>query len=241
MIITWPVPDTDYFCATQAVTSGVPLTLVSPNTIQNIFTNAVTYCKGMPAQNIRNVSLTSSGNLSAVNFTIVGDNGYGTPITQTIAGPNATTVYTSVDFPFGNIYSITPSATSSATVSVGTGTRGNTSWIQFDKYNQNAIYAFTYVVSGSVNLQPIYLPFFTSFVNGKIVYNAQDDFDTSNAREIEFDQPNVYVDINTETLPITQSCSIQTTGIIMGGFSTVVSPSSTGSFVCTVVQQGAKF
>lgn len=251
IIITWPEADTDYFCATQAVTSGVPLTFTKPNVVQNIFSGATTYNMGMPPQNIREVSLTSSGNLSAVNFVISGDNGYGTPISVTIAGPNATTVFSGPDYPFGNIYSITPSATSSATVSVGTGNLGNTSWIEFDKYNKSATYAFTYTTgtTGVLAITPVYLPFFTSFVNGNIVYNAQDDFETTNSRGINLEAPNVYFESIADdgTSPtLTGPCSIQTTGIIMGAFCTNVGFTSTAArsttpFVCTIMQQGAKF
>lgn len=71
------------------------------------------YALSSPAQ----VSLTSSGNQSAINFTIRGLDATGTEISETIAGPNNTTVFSA------NIYSAVISVYSSAamtgTTSVG--------------------------------------------------------------------------------------------------------------------------
>lgn len=66
----------------------------------------------------RCVSLTSGANLSAINFTIKGYDQYGLPMTQTLAGPNVNTVVTKKAFKW--VASITPSAGSASTVSVGT-------------------------------------------------------------------------------------------------------------------------
>lgn len=57
----------------------------------------------------RSVSLASPDNLSGMNFTVSGFDFYGTPMTQTRAGPNANTVNTLK--PFYQVLSITPSAT----------------------------------------------------------------------------------------------------------------------------------
>lgn len=66
----------------------------------------------------RAVSLTSAANLSAINFTVRGYDVYGVAITETITGPNANTVNGKKGFKW--ITSVTPSATSASTVSVGT-------------------------------------------------------------------------------------------------------------------------
>lgn len=66
----------------------------------------------------RAVSLTSASNLSAINFTVKGADVYGRPMSQVLAGPNATTVDTAKCFKW--VYSVTPSATSASDVSVGT-------------------------------------------------------------------------------------------------------------------------
>lgn len=65
----------------------------------------------------RAVSLTSGSNLSGVNVTIVGFDTYGRQITQTRAGPNATTVNTLKAFK--SVLSVMPDATNAGTMSVG--------------------------------------------------------------------------------------------------------------------------
>jgi len=56
------------------------------------------------------VSLTSAGNQSAITFTIRGLDATGTEISETLAGPNATTVFSA------NIYAVVTSVYSSATM-----------------------------------------------------------------------------------------------------------------------------
>lgn len=66
----------------------------------------------------RAVSLTSAGNLSASNITVVGFDQYGQLQTQTRAGPNANTVNTLKAF--ASVLSVTSGTTSATTMSVGT-------------------------------------------------------------------------------------------------------------------------
>lgn len=65
----------------------------------------------------RAVSLTSAANLSAINFTITGFDLYGRRTSQTRAGPNANTVNTLKAF--ASVLSVTASAGSGSTVSIG--------------------------------------------------------------------------------------------------------------------------
>lgn len=245
IIITWPSPDPAYFCATQAVTENVPLTFAStcnPQIIQNIFTGAVTYSAPMPPQNLRSVTLTSTEDASGIDFTVTGDDGYGNVLTQTKAGPDADIVYFG-DIQLANVYSITPLGATTATVSAGTSFYGNTAWVQFDNYNKAAIYAISYNVTGTVYLTPTYVPYFTTFVNGKIVYNTIDEFESGEGFVINLDSNNVYSTPSGLSVPITVTSTIQTNGIMMAAFSTFLEPGedSTGSFVCTISQQGAKY
>lgn len=85
----------------------------------------------------RAVSLTSTSNLSAINFTIVGFDIYGVRMSQTIAGPNNNTVNTTKCFKY--IQSVTPNGTNAGTVSVGTADiygfpLRNTLWEYLDIY-----------------------------------------------------------------------------------------------------------
>lgn len=69
----------------------------------------------------RSVTLTSGGNASNATFTIRGFDVYGQPMTQTLTGPNTTTVQTTKAF--ASVVSVTASTTPGATTSVGTGDR----------------------------------------------------------------------------------------------------------------------
>lgn len=66
----------------------------------------------------RCVSLTSTSNLSAINYTIRGYDLYGRPQSEVLAGPNNATVNSLKGYKW--ITSITPSATNAGQVSVGT-------------------------------------------------------------------------------------------------------------------------
>lgn len=92
----------------------------------------------------RTVSITSANNLAGVNFTIAGYLN-GAAVSTTIAGPNATTVYTTAVF-YDVITSVTTNAAAAA-FSVGTGTTGVTHWFNSDQY-QNALGLGIQVVVG---------------------------------------------------------------------------------------------
>lgn len=93
-----------------AITVGAGVTLV-PNFQGG---SASAYALDVP----RCVALTSASDLSAINFTLVAYDQYGQRFTNTIAGPNATTVI----FPKAAkwVVSITPAGTSVNTVTAGT-------------------------------------------------------------------------------------------------------------------------
>lgn len=65
----------------------------------------------------RSVTLTSAGNISAVNFTITGYDQYGQRMTQTLAGPNANTVATTKTFK--SVESVVASGAVGTNTSVG--------------------------------------------------------------------------------------------------------------------------
>ena len=66
----------------------------------------------------RAVSITSTGNVSGVNFTVSGYDAYGNPISQTLAGgTTSTSVFTGKSFKW--VSSVVASTTNSNTVSVG--------------------------------------------------------------------------------------------------------------------------
>lgn len=103
--------------ALQAPTSGVALTLTAGTGIS--FATNPTGGPGLYVLDVpRCVSLTSTANLSAINFLVTGLEEYGNVTTQLIAGPNVNTVVTKKAFI--GVFSVVPQGTSTSTVSVGT-------------------------------------------------------------------------------------------------------------------------
>jgi hypothetical protein len=78
----------------------------------------------------RTVNLTSTGNLSAVTFTVAGYNARGTAVTEDIAGPNNNTVYTTAFYAI--VTSVSTSATIGTDVTLGSGTTGYSAWYPLD-------------------------------------------------------------------------------------------------------------
>lgn len=123
--VSWPAPVTTAVTTAQTRTgAGV---LVIDGTLLNLpLTMVGTYQANLGIGTERTVSLTSTGNLSAVNITITGRL-RGVVVTETRAGPNNNTVETTQLF--GVVTSVTTSATLGTAMSVGTGTTGNTLWV----------------------------------------------------------------------------------------------------------------
>jgi len=80
----------------------------------------------------RKITLTSTGNISGVNFTIVGKNYQTVAVTEVLAGPNNNTV-TSVNN-YYEIDSITANGAVGTATSAGIGTTGVTAWVLGDHY-----------------------------------------------------------------------------------------------------------
>ncbi len=76
----------------------------------------------------RRVVLTSGGNDSGINFTVVGTNGAGNPITDTFAGGNGTASNGVSNLDFKTITSIGHTGSVASTLTVGTGNTGSSLW-----------------------------------------------------------------------------------------------------------------
>ena len=103
--------------ALQVPTSGTALTLTAGAgivTVVNPQNGQIAYVLDVP----RCVSLTSTANLSGINFLVTGIDEWGQTTTQLQAGPNNNTVTTKKAFLA--VLSIVPQGTSASTVSVGT-------------------------------------------------------------------------------------------------------------------------
>lgn len=107
------VADPDGIAQLQTATGGGALTL----------NGALAGTMDVP----RHASLTSTGNLSTITFTVAGTDRFDTSITDAITGPNATTVNGTKNFK--TVTSVTPSAAVGGQVSVGSSANLETQWV----------------------------------------------------------------------------------------------------------------
>jgi hypothetical protein len=144
----WLPQDTAAICALQTIGAAGNLIL---NGTLSVYNNPVISLVGLNRQ----VSITSTGNLSGVNFTVTGTY-LGQVQTQTIAGPDNDTVETT-DL-FHTITSVSTSGAVATNVSVGTGASGHTEiYIVDNQSTINAVSAQVIVTSGSTNLTYTFL------------------------------------------------------------------------------------
>lgn len=104
----------------------------------------------------RTVSLTSTGNLSGANITITGLTTNNVAVSQTIAGPNNNTVFTTTLF--NRVTAVSTDGALATAMSVGSGTTGVTNWYTLD-YFQSPVSVglwlqITATISVTVQLTP---------------------------------------------------------------------------------------
>lgn len=127
----------DAICLSQTPSAG-PLTI-----------NGALASGGIATLDVqRRVLITTVGNESAKTFTVTGTNWSGSTISQTVAGPNASTVATTISFK--TVTSVTISAAAAGAVTVGTNGVADSPWVRFDDFGPNFITAQV-VASGTVN------------------------------------------------------------------------------------------
>lgn len=97
----------------------------------------------------RFVTLTSLGNLSGVTFTITGTAPNGSSQTESLAGPNANTVTSTLTF--ATITSIATSATVGTDVEAGYTQSGYSAWWPLDIYTPNQVTTISVNVTGTIN------------------------------------------------------------------------------------------
>jgi hypothetical protein len=96
----------------------------------------------------RTITLTSSDNLSAVNFTIHGTDQFGNAISEVLVGPNNDTV-TSVN-QYNTIVAIASSG-NYTNFSIGSGSTGTFQWIKFNTFNVDPNITISAEVVGTIN------------------------------------------------------------------------------------------
>jgi hypothetical protein len=127
--LVWTAADAQYICATQN-TAGAGNLLLNGTVYQNAQKQALNITS-VPFQDVaRNVSITSDEDLSAINFTVSGVLN-GVPISETRAGPSATTVYTTQIF--DSITSVSVNgAVGGNGVNIGSGLLGRTKYFTYN-------------------------------------------------------------------------------------------------------------
>ena len=98
----------------------------------------------------RVVGVASTGNLSAVTFTVYGTNGAGVTISESIAGPNNNTVSTALNFL--TVTQVAASAAVGTNVTVGTTSVGASAAVPLDVYLDPFNTSLFLDVTGTVNI-----------------------------------------------------------------------------------------
>lgn len=98
----------------------------------------------------RQVTFESAGDISAANFTITGTDDSGNIVTETIAGPNATTVATAVNF--RTVTQIAVDASFATDVEVGTNGVGASQEIPLDQNISPFAVSLGLVITGTIDV-----------------------------------------------------------------------------------------
>lgn len=147
---TWPVQDLSAVCSLQD-TAGAAALILNGTLASPLYPN--TPISFLNAGFIRSFSITSTNDLSAVNFTVTGTQN-GALVQTIVAGPNATTIESSGTFP-NDFYDIITSITVDNAVmgvTVGTGDSGYLPLIQFNVANFAPFWAFSWVLAPAPNI-----------------------------------------------------------------------------------------
>ncbi len=98
----------------------------------------------------RRVILESAGNISATNFTITGTDDSGAIISETLAGPNATTIPTELSF--STVTQIAADAAFATDVEIGTDDVGASQTVPLDQYQTPFNVSLGIVITGTVDV-----------------------------------------------------------------------------------------
>ena len=113
-------------------------------------------------ENGRRVIITSGGNDTGINWTVVGTNSSGSVITDTFAGASGGAAQSNLDFV--TVTSITPSGAVASTALAGTNGVGSSRW-----------YTWNYKITPPMNLS-----FAVEVVSGSVNYTVQYTYDNPN-------------------------------------------------------------
>lgn len=98
----------------------------------------------------RRVYIASDGNDSGVTFTVTGKNWHGDSFSETITGPNATSVISDSDFK--TVTAVSISGNSTGNITVGTGAKLSGPWIPLDMFRNPFGVGFGCIISSGGSL-----------------------------------------------------------------------------------------
>ncbi len=201
--------DASYVCASQTLGAAGNLTIDGTGRNPQKYNGEVIIPGGFERQ----LTLTSAGNLSGVNFTITGLSMRGAAQTEVIAGPNATTI-TTTNY-WKEIYRIAASAAVGSAITVGIGSVGQSNPFISDYYTTLDAISTQVDVTGTIN------------------YSAQVTLDNpqTNASPLWFSHP-----VAALVGATTDQIGLLTMPIVSQRI--LVSSSAGGSLIATIMQQG---
>lgn len=207
---TFSAADDDAICVAQQIGAAGDFTINGAALDKASFQLGVRRAKA-DAGTQRVVTLTSTGNISGVNFTITGLDVRGRAQTETLAGPNNNTVATTDEFAV--VTQVETDGAVGTDTEVGFGTVANTNWWKPNHYGSNV------EVGVEIN------------VNGTISVDLQRTFDDVQDTDVTPTATDVasWAAITADTQGVVSVPSVAYRFQMNSG---------TGSAVCTLVQQG---
>lgn len=204
-----------YICALQTRTGAGALVLNGTGVDQTstqLLNNPRMLLSGSGFE--RTVSITSTGVLTGVNFTIVGKDIRGAAISETRAGPSNSTVYTTAFF--YEVDSVSVSATVGTSVSLGIGTTGRSQW---------------YIVDP--DLSPVQTGFGISVSSTDITWGMK-----STTFNVQTAEPPAYAITDITAGLTAQTTSMQVITPVFGAARCLVTASTSGSLTLNINQAG---
>jgi len=163
----------------------------------------------------RQVLITTTSDTTARTFTVTGTTFNGAVVSETVKGPNNSTVATNTDF--ATVTSISISGSASAALYVGTNSVAGSSWVRFDEYAPSNV-SIQCTVSGTVN------------------YTIQSTLDDPNSATNPVSIPSVTWVNSSDTNVVSATATKQSNFLFAPLFARVLVNSGTGSVTATFVQ-----
>jgi hypothetical protein len=165
----------------------------------------------------RRVLITTTGNESANFFTITGTNQSGNKISEVLAGANAGTSQSVLDY--FTVTSIVAKSAAAAALTVGTNGVGGSPWVRLDSW-ANSFIAVQCVVSGTVN------------------YTVQQTLDDPNDPSFPVSPALMTWINNSDPVVVNSTTSQQTNYVFTPVYVRIVINSGTGTVTTTLSQSG---